>query len=534
MIDQQFKQALTVGFASVLVLMAAQTGILLLDGSRVSDATFLLSSLLLTTAGFIIVFLFLRQLRQREQSCHVENAKVRKALERLKWQASHDSLTGLVNRREFRRRVMAACVSAQRKDSRHVVALINLDRFKTINDHCGHRAGDTLLSQLPALLKPILSKEDTLARIGGDEFALLLPDADMHHASQVVKQIQKKIRQFRLLWNGRHYEIGASIGVVPISRDYCHLQEVLTAADTACQEAKNAGRNRVCLLDSGDRLLAERQAAVRCAQELPRAIREGRLELHAQEIRSIGEDYQGRHYELLVRMNQENGAQMQPDQFIPVAEQYGLAVDLDRWVVNEALTWLRARNRSISSCSLGDQCHCRCRVSINLSGQSISDREFLQEIRQQFIDKAVDPELVIFEITETAAITNLESARYFMKELKAIGCRFALDDFGSGMSSFGYLQQLDVDYVKIDGSLVTHIAKGGLENAMINAIVHVANAMNAHTIAEYVEDKLTQQSLESSGVDFVQGFLVHKPVPLKSLRFCADEMAETQQLALAV
>ncbi len=532
MTDHRTTLSVFSGLAGLLFLLFFQTVMTITGDHLIANGWAVSAGVLLL--GIAITFYVIRQMRGQEVACDVESARARGAIERLKWQASHDPLTGLPNRREFRRRALDACTTAGSDGRRHALALINLDRFKTINDHCGHRAGDMLLRQLPGLLAPILPGRVTLARIAGDEFGVLMPDTEIGQAREVAESICKAIREFRFCWANRYFEIGASIGVVPVHPDYCRLQEVLTAADTACQEAKNTGRNRVCVLEASNKLLARRQGEVRCAQELPRAIRDDRLELYAQEIRAMDEAYSGKHYELLVRMKHEDGSQMQPDQFIPVAEQYGLAVDVDRWVVREALQWLQVQGRSISACSLGDQCHCKCRLSINLSGQSISDQGFLEEVRGLFEQFRVDPDRVIFEITETAAVTSLGAARHFIEVLKGIGCRFALDDFGSGMSSFGYLQELDVDYVKIDGSLVSRVAKGGLENAMINAIVHVANHMNARTIAEYVEDQLTRKSLEYSGVDFVQGFLVHKPTPLKDLRFCADEMAETQQLALAM
>jgi Amt family ammonium transporter len=532
MTDLHLKNLITAGFASFFLLLAVQASMLLGSELHQTNRLLLATTFVILLIGGFIAFYVTRQIRQKETTCHVESAKARNAVEKLRWQATHDSLTRLVNRREFRRRVIAACRQAEKTGAHHVIAQINLDRFKTVNDHCGHRAGDTLLSQLPSLLKEALTDKDTLARISGDEFALLLLDTDMMRGKEVAEQLRKIVSDFRFSWDNRDFEVGASIGVVPINQKYCHLQEVLTAADTACHQAKTAGRNRVCVLESCDQLLVERQGNVRCAQELPRAIRSNRMELYAQEICPLWANEPGHYYELLVRLNLENGKQMSPKQFIPVAEQYGLAVDLDRWVIYQALAWLGEQNQAAALCSLGDESDCYCKLSINLSGQSISDTGFLNEVLSILNEANVSPGQLVFEITETAAVTNLSAAQHFIDALHQQGCKFALDDFGSGMSSFGYLQKLDVDYVKIDGSLVSKVAKGGSENAMINAIVHVAQSMGAKTIAEYVEDKLTQSLLESAGVDYVQGYLVHKPVPLRGIGSAIR--ADTRQMTLAV
>ena len=528
----QLKNIVTTGFASFFLLLAAQAGMLFASASssQFSNTAFVLTSGAVLGLGALIAFYVTHHIRENETASSVESAKAHNALKKLRWQATHDSLTRLVNRREFRRRAMDICTNAEKHDTHHVIALINLDRFKTVNDHCGHRAGDTLLSQLPTLLKGALREQDTLARISGDEFALLLPNSDMMRGREVAELLRKIVSDYRFCWDNREFEVGASIGVVPINQEYCHLQEVLTAADTACYQAKTSGRNRVCVLESCDQLLQERQGNVRCAQELPRAIRNNRMELYAQEIYPLWAQQRGHYYELLVRLNHENGTQMSPRQFIPVAEQYGLAVDLDRWVIQQALSWLSEQNEAAALCSLGDESDCCCKLSINLSGHSVSDTGFLDEVLTMLDEAQVSPRQLVFEITETAAVTNLSAAQYFIKVLHQRGCKFALDDFGSGMSSFGYLQQLDIDFVKIDGSLVSQIAKGGPENAMVNAIVHVAQSMGAKTIAEYVEDELTQKMLESAGVDFVQGFLLHKPTPLREIAAEVD----VRQMALAV
>ncbi len=506
------------GLCAVLVLMGAEALILVspLEGEHFHRA------LLLSLIPLLIVTLlglrFIRGLRAHERELLEKAARAEQVARNLKWEAAHDSLTRLINRREFKRRATQLCRQAEMARARHVVMFLDLDQFKSVNDTCGHAAGDALLKQLPPKLQACLGPNDTLARIGGDEFGVLLPGASLERGKEVAEALSAAVRDFRFFWHGRLFEIGVSIGVVPVDREHSHLQSVFHAADTACYIAKRAGRNQIRVMDASAEELRQNKSHAGCAHDIPQAIRENRLELYVQEICSVAqaEGHQA-HYEVLVRMHAKDGRMVYPAQFIPVAENYGLALDIDRWVVRSALRWMAENPRVNGHRDRGGRQRSGCSFSINLSGQSLSNERFLGEVLQLFQTYQVDPSLVTFEVTETAVISNLDNAQRFIRRLKAIGCRFALDDFGSGMSSFAYLQQLDVDYVKIDGSLISKVARGGLENAMIVAIIHVARHMKARTVAEYVEDDLTEKVLRSVGIDFLQGYLLHRPMPLSAL-----------------
>ncbi len=521
------------GLGLVLGLMGCEA--LILADILGENASY--NTLLLALVPLLLVMLLgqrlIRHLERRERRLREKVAKAEQVARNLKWEASHDSLTRLINRREFKSRATQLCRQAEMAGTQHVVMFLDLDQFKSVNDTCGHAAGDALLKQLPPQLQHCLGPHDTLARIGGDEFGVLLPGADLERGKELAEVLSRTVRDFRFFWHGRVFEIGVSIGVVPISRDHCHLQTVFHAADTACYVAKRAGRNQIRVLDASAKELTENKSHAGCAHDIPQAIRENRLELFVQEIRSVREpDGMKTHYEVLVRMRSQTGEMIYPAQFIPVAENYGLALDVDRWVVNSALAWMADNPKVNGHRDPSGQKRVGCSFSINLSGQSLSDEMFLGEVLQLFKTYAVDPALVTFEVTETAVISNLTNAQRFIRRLKAIGCRFALDDFGSGMSSFAYLQQLDVDYVKIDGSLVSKVAKGGLENAMIVAIIHVAKHMKALTVAEFVEDDLTESVLRSVGIDFMQGYLLHRPMPLKSLNELVPANEELRQAEL--
>jgi len=533
------KNLVLAGFGAILILMLGQTGIVVGLAPSLDSNSFLGSSLslLLLFLGLLVAVAVTILTRRKEATLRKQTSIAEESAKDLKWQASHDPLTRLLNRHEFRIRVEQACRRSQTAGDEHVLLFLDLDQFKIVNDTCGHHAGDVLLRQLAVRMRTCVEPASILARIGGDSFGLLLLGADMKQGYETAELLRQAVQDFRFFWQGSLFEVSVSAGVVSIDRDHCHIREVLNAADSACYEAKRMGRNRIRLVFPDDGLIEAHRGEGHRAQELPRAIRENRMELYVQEIHSIqGNNAGPMHYELLVRMHQENGEILTPDQFIPVAERFGFAVDLDRWVVRETFSWLSGQHCAVGHCESPEQCHLPCHFSINLSGFSLSDEAFLCEVEGLFEQYSVDPKRICFEVTETAVVTHMDAAKSFIQRLKQLGCRFALDDFGSGMSSFGYLQELDVDYVKIDGCLVREVARGGLENAMVVAIVHVAQHMKAKTIAEYVEDELTVNALQSSGVDFLQGFLLHKPMPLANLSLCRreDQSEHTQQMTLGL
>jgi diguanylate cyclase (GGDEF)-like protein len=531
------KNLILAGFGAILILMVGQAGIIAGLAPSVDRSTILGSSLFLILLAMIIAIVVTEVTRRKENLLRAQTNKAEENARDLKWQASHDPLTRLLNRHKFRNCVERACRQSQAGGIEHVLLFLDLDQFKVVNDTCGHHAGDVLLRQLSVRLKACVAGTSTLARMGGDSFGLLLPGADMKQGYETAELLRQAVQEFRFFWQGRLFEISVSVGAVSIDRDHCHIREVLNAADAACYEAKRMGRNRIRLVFPDDGLIEARRGEGHRAQELPRAIRENRMELYYQEIHGAqGKNINHKHFELLVRMRQEDGEILAPSQFIPVAERYGFAVDLDRWVVREAFSWIASQQCAVGHCETPALCAIPCNFSINLSGYSLSDEDFLLEVEELFKQYKVDPQRICFEVTETAVVTHMDAAKSFIHRLKQLGCRFALDDFGSGMSSFGYLQELDVDYVKIDGCLVREVARGGLENAMVVAIVHVAKHMKAETIAEYVEDSLTVNALQSSGVDFLQGYLLHKPMPLQQLSLCRrdDKNELTRQMRLGL
>ena len=511
------KLTLYAGLAAVVFLMGCEAFVL---ASAAEETHAYRISLLALVPALLVLLLGLRMIRglgERERALLEKASKAEQVARNLKWEASHDSLTRLINRREFKNRASSLCRQAAMARARHVVMFLDLDQFKSVNDTCGHAAGDALLKQLPPKLQACLGPNDTLARIGGDEFGVLLRNTGLKRGLEVAQALRRAVMDFRFFWQGRPFEVGVSVGLTAINRMQCNPQEVLSAVDSACFAAKDDGRNHIRVYGLDDEALMRRKLDLSWAQEIPRAIRDNRLVLFAQEIRDLRSEGLGTRYELLVRMRLEDGTLVEPGKFIPVAERFKLITELDRWVVRKALQWIGARNAVARLRAQGQAVAQRCCFSINLSGQTISDSTFLGEVLDLIERYHVQAEQVCFEITETAVVTNLEAARYFIDRLHGLGCRFALDDFGSGMSSFAYLRELDVDYLKIDGSLVRNMARGRVESAMISAISHIAREMKIQTIAEFVEDDLTVNALRNSGVDYVQGYHLHRPEPLDSI-----------------
>ncbi|WP_024304137.1 EAL domain-containing protein [Pseudogulbenkiania sp. MAI-1] len=426
-------------------------------------------------------------------------------IDNLSWQASHDALTGLTNRHEFERRLARTLEGAAGRHQHHALMYLDLDQFKVVNDTCGHAAGDELLRQVCVLLQQQLREEDTLARLGGDEFGVLLLNCPPEGALVVAEKLRQIVLDLHFSWGGQPFSISASIGVVNISGVPTTLQEVMRAADMACYMAKEKGRNRVQLHSTNDAELTTRYGEMEWVHRLRRAMEEDRFCLYAQKIIPVADDEPaGPHFELLLRLRDEYGMLVPPNAFIPAAERYNLMTTIDRWVVRTVLSTLAARTPSGS----------RWTCAINLSGASLGDDEFLDYLRTELLGSGVDPTCLCFEITETVAIANLASATEFMRELRQLGCRFSLDDFGAGMSSFGYLKHLPVDYLKIDGSFVKDMVGDPINHAMVEVINHIGHVMGKHTIAEFVEDQDILDELKKIGVDYAQGYGVARPLPL--------------------
>jgi len=438
------------------------------------------------------------------------NAAREAAEEALSWQASHDALTELANRREFEKVAARHLESARRDGLRHAVLFIDLDQFKVVNDTCGHLAGDDLLRNLARLLAGKMRRSDTLARFGGDEFGVLLEACDLGHAQRLAAQLLAAIRAFRFAWNSRVFTLGASIGVAEITAGTRDLETVLSAADTACYLAKDKGRNQVQVYEADDEEVTSRHGEMSWVSRITQAVEENRFFLHCQRVVALdsagSEDNE--YLELLLRMRDEQGRVVPPMAFIPAAERYHLMGTIDRWVVERAIRCLSRLTPSARRTP---------RFGVNISGMSLGDPAFEDFVLQQFESAAVPARSVCFEITETAAIANLARAARFMRRFRDLGVRFALDDFGSGLSSFAYLKSLPVDYLKIDGSFVRGIAEDRIDRAVIDAIHRLGKAAGARTIAECVESPQILDRVRALGIDCAQGHEIHRPEPYSQL-----------------
>ncbi len=421
---------------------------------------------------------------------------------RLSYHASHDILTGLVNRREFENRLERALKSARARETSYALCYLDLDQFKIVNDSCGHNAGDALLSQLGPLLKSKIRWRDTLARLGGDEFGVLLESCTLDEAMQSAESLRKTVSEYKFKWDDRSFRLGVSIGVVPITADNDDVASLLSAADSACAAAKEAGRNRIHSFQENDIDLMRRRREMQWAARINNALEEGRFELFRQTIQPLQSSEDGAHYEILLRMRDENGGVISPGLFIEAAERYSITPNIDRWVIRSAFRWL---------VSEADERERLALCSINLSGQSLGDEKFLPFVIDQFQMSGLDATKVCFEITETAAIASYSQANRFINALKDLGCKFALDDFGTGLSSFGYLKHFPVDYLKIDGSFVKEILHDPIDREMVRSINEIGHLTGKQTIAEFAENEEIITMLRGMGVDYAQGFGVAEP-----------------------
>ena len=431
-------------------------------------------------------------------------SRERQYVAKLSYQASHDSLTGLINRGEFERRLSLALKSAAQIGRHHAVMYLDLDQFKVVNDTCGHAAGDQLMRQVTAVLQRRLREGDTLARLGGDEFGVLLENCAPDNALRIADGLRQTVMDCHFAWEARSFNIGVSIGLVNVADGMFTLTDVLSAADSACYMAKEKGRNRVQVYHAGDTELSMRQGEMEWIGRLQKALEEDRFVLYSQDIAVLDparkiED----HCEILIRMLDEKGELVPPMAFIPAAERYNLMPSIDRWVIRNAFAII-ARQRAEKEGAPGI-------FAINLSGASIGDERFLDYVREQFTHFAVPPQSICFEITETAAIARLDKATDFINQLKSLGCLFSLDDFGAGMSSFAYLKHLPVDFLKIDGGFVKDMADDPIDRAMVEAINSVGHVMGKKTIAEFVDGERVIRLLREMGVDYAQGYGVAKP-----------------------
>ncbi len=432
----------------------------------------------------------------------------RRMSRQLSWQASHDELTELFNRRVFEKRLEELLNDAWDEDNEHVLCYLDLDQFKVVNDTSGHMAGDELLRQLSIELSNSIRESDLLARLGGDEFGILLENCELQQAEKLAETIRKNIKNYRFVWEKRVFEVGVSIGVVAINKTSKKISDILSAADLACYAAKDSGRNRIHVYKPTDEELAKRHSEMHYVMRINNALKEDAFTLFKQPVVSLFEKEKlSMHWEVLVRMKNGQGKLVAPDAFIPAAERYNLMPKIDRMVIEKTFA-------AMSRGEFFRKGYEHRVVGINLSGDSLNDR-FLEYIQQQARKFNIKFNELCLEITETIAIANLSTANHFMDELKILGCQFALDDFGSGLSSFGYLKHLPVDFLKIDGSFVRDIATDEIDRAMVESINQIGHTMGLRTIAEWVEDKETLLELKKMGVDYSQGFYTGKPEPLE-------------------
>ncbi len=431
----------------------------------------------------------------------------RKLQKRIQYMANFDSLTGLQNRYAFEQCLTEAIANVCTESQQHVLCYIDLDQFKIINDTVGHVAGDAMLQELSRYLSRQIRKGDVLGRLGGDEFGLLLHNCCLENVHKIIQTLQEHISLFRFQWDGQVFNASLSIGVCALDATIKNLTQALKYSDQACYMAKEAGRNRYHIYNSDDNEFQTMNEQMMWVARINQALSEERFFLRRQTIARLdsSEDEQPIQFEVLISMQDETGKTLPPGGFIPAAERYGLMPMIDRWVLKTTFDWLENNNNLQSTIDF---------VSINLSGASFSDESFLDFIQSELVNRSFPPDKICFEITETAAMQQMQKAIHFIDEVKRTGCRFALDDFGSGMASFGYLKNFSVDFIKVDGSFVKDLINDPLSRAVVDSIHRIAKVMQIATIAEHAEDQETLEVLKSIGIDYVQGYIISRPEKL--------------------
>jgi len=426
---------------------------------------------------------------------------------RLRYHATHDSLTGLFNRHEFERRAKRLISTTQNSKGEHALCFMDLDQFRVVNDTCGHIAGDELLRQLAHVLQDAMRNDDILARLGGDEFGILMENCTENQAHRAIIALQNTIQGFQFSWHRNSFHIGASIGLVAISETTSGITELLKQADAACYMAKDLGRNRIHVYQPEDTQIAQRHGEMQWVTRINQALEDNRFTLYAQNIVPLNKSTD-QQYELLLRMIDLDGNIISPDSFLPAAERYDLMHKLDTWVVEHAFVTMASHPAFVDQIQF---------VSINLSGQSITRVDFLNSVIARIKALGLEPNKICFEVTETAAISNLRAASNFISSLRELGCHFALDDFGSGLSSFGYLKNLPVNYLKIDGMFVKDIVEDPIDYAMVRSINNIGHVMGMKTIAEFVESDEIKGMLKKIGINYAQGYAIGRPQPFDDI-----------------
>ena len=436
-----------------------------------------------------------------------DTSELRGLARQMTYQASHDALTGLVNRREFERRLQEAMESAQTGDAAHALCYLDLDRFKVVNDTCGHTAGDNMLREVASIIKEAVRDSDTVGRIGGDEFALLLVGCPLEKARQLADDVVRSVSDYRFVWKDKIFNIGVSIGLVEIGRGGGAIEDLMNSADSACYVAKKQGGVHVHVYSAREEATARHSGEIHWLQRLQGALRDNKFELYYQQImHARGGPVRGPAIEVFVRLKSENGQPgAAPAEFFRAAERYRLMPHVDRWVVQ---TVLSALGRGGMKLPVGRS------VAINIAGQTLGDSEFLEFVVECFDHTGASPSDICFELTESSVVANLDHSRRFIAVLHGMGCEFALDDFGSGLSSFSTLKTLPMDYLKIDGSFIRNLGIDTVNQAMVSAMIELSRSLNFRIVAEQVEDQLSLDTVKSMGIDFAQGFIIGRPQPL--------------------
>ncbi len=435
-----------------------------------------------------------------------DNSEVRGLARQMSYQASHDALTGLINRREFERRLQEAMDLAHAGDASHALCYLDLDRFKVVNDTCGHTAGDNMLREVASLIKDAVRDSDTVGRIGGDEFALLLVGCPLDKARQIADNVVRTVNDYRFVWKDKIFNVGVSIGLVELGREGGSIEDILSSADSACYIAKKRGGSHIHVYSAREEANARQSGEIHWLQKLQGALRDNKFELYFQPIAHAQSDVvNGPGIEVFLRLDEDDGTTIAPAEFFKAAERYRLMPHIDRWVVQ---TVLSALGRGGLKLPEGRS------VAINIAGQTLGDSQFLEFVVDCFDHTGASPREVCFELTESAVVANVEHARRFVEVLHGMGTEFALDDFGSGLGSFSNLKMLPMDYLKIDGSFIRNLAQDAVSQAMVSAMIELSRSMNFRVVAEHVEDQLSLDTVKRMGVDFAQGFFIGRPQPL--------------------
>ena len=462
--------------------------------------------LLLSLAAFFIA-IYIAQLVIRETS--KKNSEIH-------FQATHDDLTKLVNRKEFNHRLKEAIDTVQDNNETHAVCFLDLDKFKIINDSCGHKAGDELLIQLTRTIRNNIRSHDTLARIGGDEFGLLLEGCSLDKAIEITEGIVSLIKNYEFIWQDRIFHVGVSIGLVMITRSTQDIEKILSQADTACYTAKHMGRNRVHIHGLEDSLIKKTHKELSLVANINSVNNKNRFSLYLQAIKSIQTDQPTSMYQVLLRLKNDDGSYVSPRSYIPTAERFSFMKDIDRWVIKKAFKKLSKLYKTIPDCKI--------RFFIKISANSLTNHEFCDFVIKQYKNNNIAHDAVCLEISEIKAVRNINQAADVISTLRKYNIKFALDDFGSGISSFSYLKNLPVDYLKIDGSIIKNISRNTADKAMVAAINQIGKVMHIETIATHVENVFTLNQIKDIGIDYAQGFYLGEP---KQINECVEKLKES-------